>query len=106
MKKLAIALLTPYQFKNKLRRIQPQIFEKIKNCQPELEFTDSYKKKRVQMCYLKKINNSFVFIGGGGFYKLTTQFSAIGQQAFLTKERFPRQIPPIFGDDRKSEFSP
>ena len=29
-KKLGIALLTPFLFKNKLRTIQPQIFEKIK----------------------------------------------------------------------------
>ena len=42
-KKVAIALLTPYQPKKKLRTIQPRIFEKIKNSQPELEFTGSYK---------------------------------------------------------------
>ena len=41
--KLAIALLIPYKFKNKLRTIKPQIFEKIKNNQPELQFTGSYK---------------------------------------------------------------
>ena len=40
-----IALLIPYKFKNKLRTIQPQIFEKNKNNQPELKFTDSYKKE-------------------------------------------------------------
>ena len=52
-KKLAITLLTPYQFKKKIKNnpatyfskkliaIQPQIFEKIKNSPPELKFTDS-----------------------------------------------------------------
>ena len=44
-KKLALALLTPYEIKNKLRTRQPQFFEKIKNSQPELEFTGYYKKK-------------------------------------------------------------
>ena len=44
-KKLALALLTPYWIKNKLRTIQPQNLEKIKNSQPELKFTGSYKKK-------------------------------------------------------------
>ena len=33
----------PYKFKNKLRTIQPQIFEKIKNNQPELKIIGSYK---------------------------------------------------------------
>ena len=46
-KKLALALPTPYWIKNKLRAIQPQIFEKIKNGQPELKFTGSYKKMSV-----------------------------------------------------------
>ena len=48
-KKLAIALRTPYQFINKLRTIQPWIFEKIKNSQLELKFAGSYKKKRVYL---------------------------------------------------------
>ena len=44
-KKLAIALLTSYKFKNKVRTIQPQFFKKIKSSQPELKkFTGSYKK--------------------------------------------------------------
>ena len=42
--KLVIALLRSYSTKNKLRAIQPQIFEQIKNSQPELKFTGSYKK--------------------------------------------------------------
>ena len=49
MKKLAIALLTPYSFKNKLRTIQPQIFEKIKNCQPELNLPVLIKKSVISM---------------------------------------------------------
>ena len=63
-KKLALALLTPY-IKNKVRTIQPQIFEKIENSQHDLKFTGSYEKKNVvnfedaKTCYI--VHNTLLY---------------------------------------------
>ena len=45
-------------FKNKLRTIQPQIFEKIKNNQPELKFTGSYKTRAYLLLFSKSLSVS------------------------------------------------
>ena len=63
-KKLALALLTPCYYENKLRTIQPQIFEKIKNSQTELKFTGSYKKRTYSLefpsdCFLMKLTGRY-----------------------------------------------
>ena len=65
--KLVIALLTPCKFKNKLRTIQPLIFAKIKNSQPELKLTGSYK-KRVYSQMIKLIVPSVMKCNEKEFY--------------------------------------
>ena len=57
--KLEIALLIPNKFKNKIRTIQPKIFEKIKNNQPELKFAGSYLKK--ECTYFSSMNYAICY---------------------------------------------
>ena len=57
-KKLAFALPAPYLFKNELRINQHQIFKKIKNSQPELRLSGSYKKE----CKIKELLYQFILV--------------------------------------------